>query len=70
MQYKTKRQRITNYLNSLFSKLKEANKTADMQLLIATTSLELGIRESDIKEVIQTFQDANLIEIKDGELFV
>jgi len=68
--YQTKRSRITNYLKNIFDRLRDNGKTANKSILIATVSLELGVREREVEDVLNTYAHANMIEIKDGDILL
>ena len=63
MQYQTKKMRITGFLKKVIRDLEKEGGEAKKDLLVATVSLELGVSEKDIEEVLETFQKANILKI-------
>jgi Ca2+-binding EF-hand superfamily protein len=71
MQYETKRQKITKYLKSAFASLKANEKeSANKKALVSVCSLDLGISENSILEILQTFENAGIIEIKENDILI
>jgi hypothetical protein len=63
MTYQTKRARITNYLKKAIASIQVSGKDGSLRLLVSATSLELGVAEKDILEVLETFQNAGVLKI-------
>jgi hypothetical protein len=55
--------RITGFLKKVIRDLEKEGGEAKKDLLVATVSLELGVSEKDIEEVLETFQKANILKI-------
>jgi hypothetical protein len=71
MQYVTKRQKITKYLKGMFNSLIEADKEiAQKDKLVASASLDLGVKESEVLEVLDTYHNAGIVKINDNEVFI
>jgi hypothetical protein len=69
MQYQTKKMKITAFLKKIINGLEQAKKdTAEKSLLVASASLELGIAEKDIEEVLETFERAKILKINDNKV--
>lgn len=69
--YQTKRQKITNYIKSILNSLKNnESKSASKIPVIANCSIDLGVSEREVEEVLFTFEKAGLLEIKDDNILV
>ncbi len=68
--YETKIKKITRYLKEVIRLLKESKKIGDKTTILAMASIELGIREKDVLEVLETFGRAKIIEINGEEVLV
>ncbi|MFW6129815.1 MAG: hypothetical protein ACOC56_01450 [Atribacterota bacterium] len=67
--YKTKRQKVTNHLQERFNYLIKEEKKIPVDKLVAITSIQLGIKEDFIMDVVKTFETAGKIEIEKGEIY-
>jgi len=71
MQYQTKKMRITAYLKKVINSLMGAERDeANKKLLVAYASLEMGIGEKEIEEVLETFERAGILKINGDKLIV
>jgi hypothetical protein len=69
MTYQTRRNKITIFLKKVIKDLELSKKdNADKKVLIANVSLELGIAEKDIEEVLETFEKAGILKINDNKI--
>jgi hypothetical protein len=69
MTYQTRRNKITIFLKKVIKDLELSKKdSADKKMLVANVSLELGIAEKDIEEVLETFEKAGILKINDNKI--
>ena len=69
MAYESKRKKLTNYMRKIISERQLANDdTLDRKLLVANISLDLGVVEKDIEEILETFQNAGILKINNDKI--
>jgi hypothetical protein len=69
MGYESKRKKLTNYMRKIISERQTANEdTLDRKLLVANVSLDIGIAEKDIEEILETFQNAGILKINNDKI--
>lgn len=70
-QYTTKRAKITSRVKIVIDALLVAGiESKPKKQLIATISLDLGVKENEVLEVLETFANAGLVKINNEEVFV
>jgi len=69
MAYESKRKKLTNYMRKIINERQLANEdTLDRKLLVANISLDIGVVEKDIEEILETFQNAGILKINNDKI--
>ena len=71
MAYESKRKKLTNYMRKIINERQIANEdTLDRKLLVANVSLDIGVVEKDIEEILETFQNAGILKINNDKIVI
>jgi len=69
--YQSKTERINKAIWRIIDSIKQAeDKRANFESLAAQIAVNVGVKIKEVKEQLETFEKAGLIEIKDGEIFM
>jgi len=70
MQYQTKKMRITSFLKKAVKDLEKVGGVAKKNNLVANASLDLGVSEKDIEEVLETFERASILKMNGDDIVI
>ena len=69
--YQTKKAKITAYLRKVIKDLETSAKdNTELSYLTAVTALDLGVSESEVLEVLKTFENAKVLKINEKDNIV
>jgi hypothetical protein len=71
MGYESKRKKLTNYMRKIITDRQQSgDEEMDHKLLVANISLDMGVIEKDIEDILLTFQNAGILKLNNDKIII